>query len=100
MTSANFAVHANAIIPVSGPENVLKSHSIVVRQGLIDALMPHAQARALSDIDHVELPDHVLMPGLVNAHGHAGMTLLRGYCLLYTSPSPRDNTLSRMPSSA
>ena len=76
MTSANFAVHADAIIPVSGPENVLKSHSIVVRQGLIDALMPHAQARALSDIDHVELPDHVLMPGLVNAHGHAGMTLL------------------------
>ena len=79
MTSANFAVHADAIIPVSGPENVLKSHSIVVRQGLIDALMPHAQARALSDIDHVELPGHVLMPGLVNAHGHAGMTLLRGY---------------------
>ena len=24
----------------------------------------------------------------------------RGYCLLYTSPSPRDATLSRMPSSA
>ena len=79
MTSANFAVHADAIIPVAGPENVLKSHSIVVRQGLIDALMPHAQARALSDVDHVELSGHLLMPGLVNAHGHAGMTLLRGY---------------------
>ena len=25
---------------------------------------------------------------------------LYGYCLLYTSPSPRDATLSRMPSSA
>ena len=25
---------------------------------------------------------------------------LRGICLLYTSPSPRDATLSRMPSSA
>ena len=24
----------------------------------------------------------------------------RGYCLLYTSPSPRDGLLSRMPSSA
>ena len=79
MTSANFAVHADAIIPISGPENVLISHSIVVRQGLIAALMPHARARALSDIDHLELPGHVLMPGLVNARGHAGMTLLRGY---------------------
>ena len=25
---------------------------------------------------------------------------LRGHCLLYTSPSPRDRTRSRMPSSA
>ena len=24
------------------------------------------------------LPDHVLIPGLVNAHTHAAMTLLRG----------------------
>ena len=79
MTSANFAVHADAIIPVSGPENILKSHSIIVRQGLIDALMPNAQARAVSDVDHIELPGHVLMPGLVNAHGHASMSLLRGY---------------------
>ncbi len=79
MTSANFAVHAEAIIPVSGPENVLKFHSIVVREGVIDELMPNAQARALSDIEHLELHGHVLMPGLVNAHGHAAMTLLRGY---------------------
>ena len=27
-------------------------------------------------------------------------TLLHSFCLLYTSPSPRDATLSRMPSSA
>ena len=27
-------------------------------------------------------------------------TRLSGYCLLYTSPSPRDVSLSRMPSSA
>ena len=30
---------------------------------------------------------------------HEDMTLLRN-CLLYTSPSPRDGLLSRMPSSA
>ena len=30
----------------------------------------------------------------------AGSTLLQGLCLLYTSPSPRDRTRSRMPSSA
>ena len=29
-----------------------------------------------------------------------GVSLWLGYCLLYTSPSPRDRTRSRMPSSA
>ena len=35
--------------------------------------------------------------------GDSGESILThrvSYCLLYTSPSPRDNTLSRMPSSA
>ena len=27
----------------------------------------------------VDLAEHILMPGLVNAHGHAAMSLLRGY---------------------
>ena len=40
---------------------------------------------------------------LVGAYGH-GLSRLRMYCericLLYTSPSPRDKRLSRMPSSA
>ena len=36
-------------------------------------------------------------PGLVHTARH---TMGVGFCLLYTSPSPRDATLSRMPSSA
>ena len=32
--------------------------------------------------------------------GWYGANLRKNTCLLYTSPSPRDNTLSRMPSSA
>ena len=32
--------------------------------------------------------------------GPSGMGAYHGDCLLYTSPSPRDATLSRMPSSA
>ena len=36
----------------------------------------------------------------VAGSGHAGITIRAGTCLLYTSPSPRDRTRSRMPSSA
>ena len=36
-----------------------------------------------------------------DAHNAADQTLIAAYtCLLYTSPSPRDRTRSRMPSSA
>ena len=37
---------------------------------------------------------------LMQKHGHKPIVLLGGGCLLYTSPSPRDGLLSRMPSSA
>jgi len=79
MTSVSFAVHADTIIPVSGTQSALKNYSIVVQEGLIKQLMPSTDARQLKGLEHVELPGHVLMPGLVNAHGHAAMTLLRGY---------------------
>ena len=35
-----------------------------------------------------------------NFQPKVGLVLGSGLCLLYTSPSPRDATLSRMPSSA
>ena len=38
-------------------------------------------------------------PPYANGHIHMG-TALNKICLLYTSPSPRDGLLSRMPSSA
>ena len=40
---------------------------------------------------------HVVGTGTI---GEPLIGLLCDYCLLYTSPSPRDATLSRMPSSA
>jgi len=77
MTSLNFALHADAIIPVAGPDNVVTGKSLVVRDGLIDSFMATDDARQLLGIEHIELSGHTLMPGLVNAHGHAAMTLLR-----------------------
>lgn len=54
--------------------------SVAVDKGRILQALPHEQARQRyePDVCH-ERPDHVLMPGLVNAHCHAGMNLLRGY---------------------
>lgn len=79
MTSPNFALHADAIIPVAGPEQIITGTSLIVRGGLIHEFVATDKARQILDVEHIELPGHTLMPGLVNAHGHAAMTLLRGY---------------------
>lgn len=46
---------------------------IIVAMGTADELRNRFAAERI-----VSLPDHVLLPGLVNAHCHAAMTLLRG----------------------
>lgn len=48
--------------------------------GRVVAVVSADEARERYAPDVVfERPDHVLMPGLINAHCHAGMALLRGY---------------------
>lgn len=67
------------LIPVETP-GALTEHAVVVKDGRILDLLPAAQALARYDATQVlELPGHALIPGLVNLHGHAAMSLLRGY---------------------
>ena len=67
------------IVPVAPRGEILVDHALAVSQGRISALLPAEEARKLAAEEVVELPGQVLMPGLVNMHGHAAMTLLRGY---------------------
>ena len=67
------------VIPVEPEGVVLEHHSVVLDGGRIRSIVPHAEARSGYAASHtVELREHVLLPGLVNAHTHAGMTLMRG----------------------
>ena len=54
--------------------------AVAIDAGRILGVLPTAEAeqRFAPDACH-ERPKHVLLPGLVNAHCHAGMALLRGY---------------------
>ena len=82
MTSAEQVdrlIDARWIIPVEPDGAVLADHSVAVRAGKIIAVVPTAEA---SDRFRAErrfaLSRHALIPGLVNLHAHAAMTLLRG----------------------
>lgn len=67
------------VVTVDAGDRILADHAVAVRDGRIEAVLPAAEARRQwSGAEIVELPEHALMPGLVNAHTHAAMSLLRG----------------------
>lgn len=58
---------------------VLTNHAVAVDKGRILAILPSGEARArFAPGKQVNLPDHILIPGLINLHTHAAMTLMRG----------------------
>jgi 5-methylthioadenosine/S-adenosylhomocysteine deaminase len=66
-------------VPVEPAGRVLTEHAVAVRDGLIEAVLPAKEAGSrFSSYQEISLEKHVLIPGLVNAHTHAAMTLMRG----------------------
>ena len=56
---------------------VLEDHAVVVHGGRIRAVLPGSELPHWKVREIVERPSHALIPGLVNAHTHAALTLLR-----------------------
>ncbi|MEW5715652.1 TRZ/ATZ family hydrolase [Pseudomonas sp. SB113] len=66
------------LVPVEPAGVVLKQHGVGIRDGRIAFIGPRAAALKLSASEVRELPGMLLSPGLINAHGHAAMSLFRG----------------------
>lgn len=67
------------VIPVVPDGAVLEHHAVAVGDARILAVLPAEEARRrYPDAAVTALPDHALIPGLVNAHVHAAMALMRG----------------------
>lgn len=72
-------ISADWIIPIEPRDAVLADHALAIRAGRIVAVLPQAEARRIySATEEVALGAHVLLPGLINLHTHAAMSLLRG----------------------
>jgi 5-methylthioadenosine/S-adenosylhomocysteine deaminase len=72
-------IHARWVIPVEPDDRVLEYHSIAIDEGRISAVLPSAEARqSFQSRVTLDLNSHAVIPGLINAHTHAAMTLLRG----------------------
>ena len=75
----NVLINARWVVPVEPAGAVLERHAVAVRDGRIEAVLPMAEAAPrFAQYARVDLPGHALIPGLVNAHTHAAMALMRG----------------------
>lgn len=67
------------VIPVEPAQTALAGHGVAVRAGRILDIAPHERLLALHPgAEARPLPGCALLPGFVNLHTHAAMSLLRG----------------------
>jgi 5-methylthioadenosine/S-adenosylhomocysteine deaminase len=67
------------LVPIEPAGVVLEAHALAVDGGRIAAVLPLAEAQAhYAPRETLRLPGHAVLPGLVNVHTHAAMSLLRG----------------------
>ncbi|HSH28843.1 MAG TPA: TRZ/ATZ family hydrolase [Thiohalobacter sp.] len=79
MQDIDLLLHGRWVIPVEPDEQVLEHHCIAVNDGRILALVPSSEAAAHYRAEtELNLDRHALIPGLINAHTHTPMNLLRG----------------------
>ena len=78
-SSVDLIIEAKWIIPVEPANIALENHSIIVDGGKIVAILQQSEARTQFISKETQcLPNHIVIPGLVNLHTHAAMALLRG----------------------
>jgi len=79
ITAADIRINARWLIPIEPSGVVLEQQAVIIQGAKIAAVLPVAQAdREFRVRETIDLPHHVVMPGLINMHGHAAMSLFRG----------------------
>lgn len=79
ITAADIRINARWLIPIEPNGEVLEHQAVILQGNKIAAVIPVAQAdHEFRTRETIDLPHHVVMPGLINMHGHAAMSLFRG----------------------
>ncbi len=79
MKQVELIIKASWVIPVEPHATVLEDHCVVVDQGLIVDIIPSKLIETCYNTNEmIDKSGHALIPGFVNAHTHASMSLMRG----------------------
>lgn len=77
---ADYLLHPRWLLPMTRSARVLEGQSLAIAGERIVAIGPRQELQQrFSAAREITLDRHALLPGLINAHTHAPMSLLRGY---------------------
>lgn len=74
---ADLRIDARWVLPLGDNNEVFENYSVYITDGRIFGLQPQSE-QGPEVKEHIKLEEHVLLPGYINAHGHAAMSLFRG----------------------
>ena len=80
MRQVDHILNAAWVIPIEPPGEVLPAHAVVTDGERIVDILPSTEAAARYTATRITTREHhALIPGLINCHTHAAMSLLRGF---------------------
>lgn len=80
MQAESFVIKARWVVPMVPGQPYLEQHAVVVDAGRIRAIVPRQEVPDWAqDWPVIDCSQHAVLPGLINLHCHASMSLLRGY---------------------
>ena len=80
MTKVDKIISASWIFTADASDDLLIDHSIIISDGKIIDLLPKKNAFEIYEAEEVfKLPNYLLLPGFINSHTHAAMSLLKGF---------------------
>lgn len=74
-----FVIEGGTVITMAGPKEVYPDGVVVVDDDRMRFAGARNEAPSLIGYERVDATGRIVIPGIVNTHCHAGMTLLRGY---------------------
>ncbi|MCG2580098.1 MAG: TRZ/ATZ family hydrolase [Marinobacter sp.] len=79
ITAADIRINARWLVPVVPANTVLHNQAVIIQGDRIAAVVSREEADARFRVrETIDLDHHVVLPGLINMHGHAAMSLFRG----------------------
>lgn len=78
IVKVDLIISARWIFPIVPNNVLLENHAVVIQAGKIIAICAISNCKHYQATETIELNEHVLIPGLINLHTHAAMSLMRG----------------------